>query len=379
MPTPRCYCCATSATLRRGTPPTSPDTASLGGTDVRDRRPSLNDVARNAGVSVSTVSRYLKGQLRLRPDTESKVLQSMEAMGYEPQPNASRAASTAAVGNVIGLVIPEVGNTYFSRIANAVVVAAEGSGYSVLVTSTSNNPRKQLDYVELLAALDVAGIIYAGNYASNAALAAAVSSGVQVVVLDEQLSGIPPVDAVLVDDYAGAYQAATYLLSLGHENIALVTGPTDLRSVKERTRGWGDALARAGLSPDGQLQLHGTFSEEFGAAALSHLLASGRGPTAVFAASDVIALGIMSAARRMGIEIPTELSVVGFDDVPAASLVTPRLTTVRTPLDQMADTAVHMLVDRLDGHRTDVRTVTTSVSLVVGGTTAPAAVPAVAT
>ncbi|MYU10409.1 substrate-binding domain-containing protein [Streptomyces sp. SID8361] len=319
-------------------------------------------------MSVSTVSRFLNGQLTLRPDTEERVSAALDALGYAAPARRGKdePAEARIEQDTIALVVPQIGNAYFSRIAAAVIAAAEAYGLSVLLASTRNNMRKQVDYVNLLREKGISGLIYAGNYRSNTAVSRVIGEGLPVVLVDEQQADVPPVDTVLVDDYAGAYQAATYLLSLGHVRIAFVGGPPELFSVSERHRGWRDALERAGIEADQQLQLNGAFSEEFGAAALSHLLAAAEPPTAVFAASDTIALGLLSAARRLSIDVPRNLSVVGFDDVPAASLVTPRLTTVHTPLEKMADAAVRMLVERLDGLSSQARTAVTSVSLVTG-------------
>jgi DNA-binding LacI/PurR family transcriptional regulator len=339
------------------------------GERVRGERASLNDVATEAKVSVSTVSRYLNGQLSLRPDTELRVIEAMEAVGYTQPSKPQRVVVRPRADSVLGLVVPLIGNTYFGHIADAIVKAAEAHGLPVLITSTLNHSRKQLDYVDLLVEKGVSGLIYAGNFASNKALAAVVGAGVPVVVIDEQISGLPPVDTVLVDDYAGAYQAVSYLVTLGHTRISLVTGPSTLRSVKERTRGYRDALVRAGLDPSAQTLLSGAFSEEAGTAALSHLLASPEPPTAVFAASDTIALGLLSAARTFGVSVPGELSVVGFDDMPNASLVTPRLTTIHTPVDKMAAAAVALLIERIDDSTREAQTVVTPVSLIIGGST----------
>lgn len=339
-----------------------------------EHRPSLHDIARNARVSVSTVSRYLNGRLPLRPETETRVLEAMASLGYQRGGGSARSRYRARNGapgakpttSAIGLVVPQIGNPYFGRIADAVVEAAEAHGLPVLLTSTLNHSRKQLDYVDLLVSKNIVGMVYAGNYASNRALSSVISTGLPVVVIDEAITGVPPVDMVLVDDYAGAYHATAYLASLGHERVALVTGPASLHSVKERTRGYHYALTKAGIDPDRQVRLTGAFSEEFGAAALSHLLAVPEAPTAVFAASDAIALGLMGIARTLGVAIPDDLSVVGFDDVPAAGLVTPRLTTVRTPVDKMAATAVAMLVERIDEPARAPQSAVTPVHLVLG-------------
>lgn len=337
-----------------------------GGRLTVERPPNLHDIAKSADVSVSTVSRYLKGQLSLKLDTETRVLKAIKQLGYSRSVRPTHEPSTG----VVGLVVPQIGNTYFGRIADAVVAATEGHGLSVLITSTQNHSRKQLEYVELLASRDVAGIVYLGNYNSNHALSTVISRGTPVVVIDEAMTNVPPVDTVLVDDYAGAYQVATYLTSLGHTKIALVTGPVKLQSVRERTRGYRDALDRAGLSHENQVVLSGEFNQDFGATALSHLLSAPEPPTAVFAASDTIAMGMMLAAETHGISVPDDLSVVGFDDVPDARYIVPRLTTVRTPIDRMASVAVSLLVDRIDDPTRPVSQVNVGVSLMVRGSTA---------
>jgi DNA-binding LacI/PurR family transcriptional regulator len=335
------------------------------------RQSTLRDVASRAGVSVSTVSRYLKGELTLSDDTESRVTESLAALGYDRA--APLRKVTSPPNGIIGLVVPQIGNSYFGRIADAVVSSAEGLGFSVLLTSSLNHFRKQLDYVNLLVSKDVAGVIYVGNYSSNESLATAISNGLPVVVIDEAIAGLPPVDTVLVDDYAGAYQATTYLATLGHRRIALVTGPQRLNSVQERTRGYRDALVKAGVDPDRQVTLSGAFSAEFGVGALSHLLSSSETPTAVFVASDTIALGTMSAAASLAVSIPADLSLVGFDDDPTAELVTPRLTTVRTPVAEMASTAVALLVDRIEDPDRPPQNPVTSVALMVRESAAPVA------
>ena len=332
------------------------------------RRPNLRDVAESAEVAVSTVSRYLNGELALKPETEARVLAAMEELGFTRGLRSRRSRSTRH--GTIGLIVPQVGSDYFGRIADSVVAHAEAHGFSVLIASTSNHSRKQLEYVDLLADHELSGLIYSGGYASNSALAGVIEQGIPVVVVDEALVGAPPADTVIVDDFAGAYQAVAHLTSLGHERIALVTGPPSLNSARERRRGYSDALRRAGIDPDAQVQLSGPFSEDFGVGAISRLMAATRQPSAVFAASDTIAVGMMVGARNSGIAIPDDLSIVGFDDSPGAEHISPRLTTVRTPVDTMAETAVAALIDRMEHPARQVETVATPVVLVVGGSTA---------
>jgi DNA-binding LacI/PurR family transcriptional regulator len=272
---------------------------------------------------------------------------------------------------VIGLLVPHTANSYYGRLADAVVRAADDEGLLVVLLSTLNNPTRQLEYVELTAALGLGGLIYAGNYRTNEALERVIASGIPTVIIDEDVAGIPPADRVLVDDYAGAYQAVTYLCSQGHTDIAFLAGPEELRSSGERGRAYADVLARHGIEAHGQFVLHGSFTEEFGSAAFARILAAPRRPTAIFAASDVIALGVIAAATSFGIRIPADFSVIGFDDSPEARLVIPPLTTVRTPLAAIATAAVARLRERMSGTDRPHETITVPVNLEIRGSVAP--------
>ncbi|WP_341358673.1 LacI family DNA-binding transcriptional regulator [Georgenia sp. M64] len=324
------------------------------------RRVSYRALASTAGVSVSTISRYLAGQLQLTAETEARVRAAIEETGFLP-----RALTMPRNGNrrTTGIVVPHLGNSYYGRLAESLVRAADAQGLSAIVTSTMDNPHKQFDYVFLMEEFGVKGILYAGNYRTNAALAHAIGEGIPIVVVDEEIGMLPPVDAVLVDDYAGAFQATTFLCSQGHRSFAFLGGPASLRSTQERKRGFDDVLRRHGINPDDQVTLLGSFTEEFGVAAMSRVFSSEVQCTAVFAASDVIALGVLRAAASLGLSVPDDFSLVGFDDIPEARHVTPQLTTVRTPLDLMAKTAVTALTERMEGRGEEPRTVQVPVTL----------------
>jgi DNA-binding LacI/PurR family transcriptional regulator len=195
-------------------------------------------------------------------------------------------------------------------------------------------------------------------------LTALIRQGLTVVVLDEEIAGLPPVDCVVMDDYAGGYQATSHLVQLGHKRVAFVGGPSELRSVQERHRGYVDALRKAQIDPDPKLRLSGPFGEQFGMSAMAHLLAMSPPPTAVFAASDLIALGFLAASETHGVRVPEDLSVVGFDDLRFSGFVRPRLTTVHSPVERLAAIGVEMLVERLHRPELSPRTEVLPVSLV---------------
>ena len=208
---------------------------------------TIQDVARAAGVAASTVSRYLNGQLKVSPATEAKVLEAVAELGYVP--NAAGRNLARRRSGVIGFVVPEISNPYFGTIADHVVEAVERHGRLVLLCSHRSQSVKQSSYIDLLATGAVDGMLYLGSFRSNERLAVAIADGLPVVVVDEPIAGLPPVSTVVMDDYAGGYQATSYLVALGHRRIAFVSGPDELGSVQERFRGYRDALAKAAWTP----------------------------------------------------------------------------------------------------------------------------------
>src|SRR5215467_13687730 len=330
---------------------------------------TIQDVARAAGVAPSTVSRYLNGQLRVSPATEAKVLDAVAELGYVP--NATARNLVRRRSGVIGFVVPEISNPYFGAIADYVVEAVERHGRLVLLCSHRSQSVKQSSYIDLLASGAIDGMLYLGSFRSNERLAVAIADGLPVVVVDEPIAGLPPVSAVVMDDYAGGYQATSYLVALGHRRIAFVSGPDELGSVTERRRGYCDALVKAGIDPETQLNLPGHFTEQFGASALPRLLAAPEPPTAAFVASDYIALGMLSAAETHGIRVPEDLSVVGFDDIRFSQYVRPRLTTIRSPVERLAQTGVALLFDRMAGTAGAAKTEVLPVELIVRESAAP--------
>ena len=303
---------------------------------------TIQDVARAAGVAASTVSRYLNGQLKVTPATEARLVDAVATLGYVPNVQAKNLARRRS--GAIGFVVPEMSNPYFGAIADHVVEAVERRGLMVLLCSTRSQAVKESSYIDLLASGAIDGMLYLGSFRSNVRLAAAIHGGLPVVVVDEPIAGLPEVHSVVMDDYAGGYQAASYLVALGHRRIAFVSGPAELGSVAERRRGYCDALVKGGIDPEAQLNLPGHFTEQFGASALPRLLAAPQPPTAAFVASDYIALGMLSAAETHGIRVPEDLSVVGFDDIRFSQYVRPRLTTIRSPVERLAQTGVRPAV-----------------------------------
>lgn len=300
---------------------------------------SISAVAREAGVSTSTVSRFLKGELRISPETEARIQRAMEATGFE--------APRSSVRHV-ALVIPELSNPYFALLTQAVVDAAHHRDLEVSVLVSDGLESREHRMVSACAQgsrMGADAILFVSMTGSSVLLAE-VPEGFPIVVIDEQLEG-PLADSrpfVGADNFEGAYRATTYLLSQGHRRIAHLAGPERLWSARDRLRGYLRAVRDAGLDTDPQLVLEGPYSESFGASALSRVLRLDEPPSAVFAASDIVAVGLSSSAPMHGVSIPDDLSLIGFDGIEQGAWVTPTLSTVAQPVAEIAKQALDLLV-----------------------------------
>jgi DNA-binding LacI/PurR family transcriptional regulator len=324
---------------------------------------SIQEVARIASVSPSTVSRYLNGSLLLKGDTKERVDGALEATGYVHRPRRRRAAP--ARRSAVGVIVPELTNPYFAILAEQITAAADQQSVSIVVFSAMNIPGNESPYVELAQRLNLDGLLYVGTSVHNDALNKAIKTGFPVVVVDEPQELTLESHTVFQDDYSGAFQAVSYLAGLGHRQIGFVSGSSVMRTAQERLRAYSDVLRQHDIDPDTQFRGIGSFTEEYGATVMAQIMASDRRPTAVFVASDIIAVGLVVSARSMRVRIPTDLSVVGYDDIPAARHLSPPLTTVRSPLADIARAAVDLMVELIKDHETKPRHVVVPAGMII--------------
>ncbi len=309
-------------------------------------RVSLRAVAAEAGVSPSTVSRFLRGTLALRGETLAAVERAMRRLGYVAPVHGSGGPT-----GLVGVVVPDLANAYYGTIAETISASLRAQGRTALVVSARGTTPADADSVARLLALRPEGVLYLAERRRDPAARRIAQAGVPLVLVDEAVDDAGSAPHIAVADHSGAWQAVTYLVSLGHQRIAVATGPEDLSSVRERRRGWSDALLGAGLDPDAQLRYSGRYTEAFGYDVLSSIMSvdAAERPTAVFIGADEVALGALAAARELGVRVPADISIVSFDDVPAAAGTSPPLTTVRTPRRQLAERSVEALMALLDG------------------------------
>jgi DNA-binding LacI/PurR family transcriptional regulator len=327
---------------------------------------SLRDVARVAGVSLATASRVASGLDAVRPETRARVEQAMRELLYVPP---GRKPATGA----IGLLVPELTNPIFPALAQAMEARATEAGLATILCNTTSAAFREVDYVHMLLDRRVDGMIFISCEMTNLGgdhdhYGKLVDEGARLVFVNGALDGLE-VAGVSVDERYAGYLATQHLIALGHRRIGFVAGPAMYLPTREKAAGRAEALRDAGLT-DG-LVSHGDFSFEGGLSALRTLLADPDPPTGVICSSDVIAIGVVQAARSAGLRVPEDMSVVGFDGIDASYWVDPPLTTVEQPIEAIASTAVELLQSVVAEPRRFRPRVLLQPKLRVGRSTAP--------
>ncbi|HSK90880.1 MAG TPA: LacI family DNA-binding transcriptional regulator [Euzebyales bacterium] len=315
--------------------------------------PRLVDVARRAGVSLSTASRVLGGSRdRVTPQLRNRVLAAAAELNYVP--NAPARALARATTPTLGLIVHDVSDPYFAEIARGVLRVADDAGLMVMICNSHRDPERELDYIQALRSQRVQAIVLAGSgYRDvDAERDAAVelrafeaSGGRAAVVGRHRL----PVDAVLPDNADGGSAMGKVLTDLGHERIGVVAGPPGLTTVEDRLRGFREALSEAGVDLPASAVVHADFTRDGGWEATARLLDVAPDVTGIFALNDAMAVGALAALRHRRIGVPGRMSLAGFDDIPIASDVDPALTTVRLPMVHMGAEAVRLTLRARSG------------------------------
>jgi LacI family transcriptional regulator len=304
--------------------------------------PTIVDVAKCAGVSIKTVSRVLNNEANVHPDTRDAVLEVVRQFNYRPKQSARSLAGARSY--LIGLLYYDPSAAYVGGMQRGATLACRELGYHLVVESLGNDaPDIDMQVDRMLAALRPDGMILAPPLCDDPRVLAAVNAARTPCVLISPGAG-QSMARVMMDDVRAAEELGNLLISLGHERIGFIEGAADQAASARRRQGFEQALQAHGMGLDETLVHRGDFTFPSGVEAAHAMLSTRRPPSAVFASNDDMALGVLAAAQRLGIQVPRDLSIVGFDDSPAASLVWPGLTTVRQPVGAMAATAVEMLV-----------------------------------
>jgi LacI family transcriptional regulator len=332
----------TDSKLRAANDPRLPTTPPGSGSGAHGKN-TINDVARLAGVSKKTVSRVINDSPLVRPDTRAKILTLMQQLGYAPDPQARGLAFRRSF--LIGLVFDNPTAQYIVNMQYGALDALRDSGFELVVHPCDSKSEGYVAGIQRFAQQQkLYGVILIPRVSEDQALAEALREigcryvRIASVAMDE------PGNMVLTHDRDAGAEAANYLESLGHRRIALITGPKRYRSSIERGGGFREALAKRGIELPAELTYEGGYTFESGVAGAESLLTRNPRPTAIFACNDEMAAGIYKAALRMGLSIPGDLSVVGYDDSPLASQLWPALTTIRLPVRDLGRQAAAMLL-----------------------------------
>ena len=332
------------------------------------RRATISEIAREAGVSVPTVSKVLNGHAHVAAETRARVEEIIARRDY-----ARRPAKRRQKAGLVDLVFPGLGSEWALEIIEGVERVAQDAGYGTVVSSLNLDGSRIRPWLANLAERKSDGLLMAVYQLDAKQIQRVKSLGIPVVLIDPVGQPGPDLMTVGAANWEGGYSATDHLLQLGHKRIAMIGGREDLQCSSAREDGYISALRRAGIALDPALMVPGDFSIEAGEAATRKLLELPDRPTAIFTGNDDQALGAYRAARSAGLRIPEDLSVVGFDDVPAAEWIEPGLTTIRQPVVQMAETAMRALLRHLDGDEELPQRIELGTELVVRGSTAPPA------
>ena len=307
---------------------------------------TIIDVARQAGLSASTVSRVLNKSGYFSEETLTKVEAAVEELGYRP--NWSARSLRGKPSNLVGLIIPDISNIFYTGVASSLASSLRDYQYEMILCVSDEDPEKDLGFLQILEEKRVDGIIYTppANGDNSACIREMVARGIPVVEINRQRSK-DLLDGVLADNLRAVQQVIEYLHGLGHERIAMISGPATVTTGAERLMGYQTAIARAGLPVNPTYLKIGYFTSQFGEEATRALLALETPPTAIFAASNRIALGSLKQLNQMKVSIPDDLSFVAFDDTEWLEAWNPPITTVDIAIDEMAKLVVELLHRRV--------------------------------
>jgi len=329
---------------------------------------TIRDVAERAGVSTTTVSHVVNDTRRVEPSTAARVQAAIDELGYRP--NALARSMRRGRTHTVGVVVPDIANPFFGDLARSLEDHMFEAGYSAIICNSDGDGLKEARYLDVLLSKKVDGLLLVAASQSSDGLARLVENGPPTIVVDRELDDLA-VSQVMVANHDGGFLAGQHLLALGHRDIGVIAGPGGLGPSARRLEGFKAALREAGIELSGDRLVRGDFRAASGRAGTDSWLGRRDLPTAVFAENDLMAIGALSAAHAAGLDVPGDISVVGFDGIAFGADVTPPLTTVSQSIEDMATAAIELLFDRLRDRDAAPRLVELPVALAVRGTSGP--------
>ena len=325
--------------------------------------PRMKDVAAYANVSKATVSRVLNRDPRVAEDLRLRVEEAISVLGYSPNRAARRLRGIS--NDVLGLIISDIENPYFTSVVRGVEDAAYANHMHIVLCNSDEDPVRLQRYLRIMEEEQVAGLLIVPiGTAMRHELLRFRAAEVPVILIDRTLDQVE-IDAVVVDNLRGAFSAVHHLIQVGHKRIALIGGLPNSSTGRERAQGYRDALNHAGLPVDSACVKVGDFKLESGYRLARELLTAAEKPDAIFAANNLMTLGALRAFGELGVRVPEDVALVGFDDMPWADELCPSLTTVAQPTYELGQEAVQLLLRRLSNPHAPYRTVSLQTRLMV--------------
>ncbi|MFD0694455.1 LacI family DNA-binding transcriptional regulator [Paenibacillus sp. GCM10027628] len=308
---------------------------------------TIYDVAKEAGVSIATVSNAINGKGKISQKRREEILKVMERLQYQPSLIASALMGKKTF--TLGLLIPDISNPFFAEIARAIEDQAHQNGYSVIMCSTDNKDERVERYITLLEQKSVDGIIIGTGIENMEILSLLQNKSIPIAMIAREASALA-VDTVVADDFVGGMLAAEHLISLGHRRVAILAENLKVSSSRERIRGFKQGMHDAGISFSDDNIIICEYKVEEGKRGIQELLgrSSAEHPTAIFCCNDLLAIGALQGAKELGLRVPKALSIVGFDNTILATVTDPPLTTVSQPMEQMGKLVFNLLIDNLE-------------------------------
>lgn len=328
----------------------------------QERAITIVDVADEAGVSYATVSRVINNKDHVTPDKRERVLRAMAQLGYVANMQARSLAGGES--RVVGLLVDYLSSSYMDEIIRGIDEALDAENYDLMLYTTHRRKTKESAYVTKLTRRLADGLLLILPRNAGAYLDTLRQRQFPHVLID-YLSDQQNVPSVSATNFRGAHDAMSFLLSLGHKRIGFITGTMEFGCARDRLDGYRTALKDFGIPVDPHLVCEGNFMQPQGYQCAQTLLSLPEPPTAIFASNDMMAFGVMEAARERGLRLPEDLSIVGFDDIPQASHVHPALTTIRQPLEEMGRSAAHLLLKYMAHPNTEIERIELPTRLVI--------------
>ena len=306
---------------------------------------TIKEVAKEAGVSIATVSRVFNDSGPVNDDTRKKIMAVARRLRYTPHGGAR--SLIMAKTNTLGVLLPDLYGEFFSEVIRGIDQAARRAGYHVLLSSSHNKPAEIATAMKAMRGR-VDGVIVMYPDTDASILTSGLSDSMPVVFLNCDVEGDDFV-SISVDNYGGAYAMVKHLIEIGHRRIAMIKGAPNNYDAAERLRGYRAALADEGCEWSEGLEQDGDFTEASGFSAAEILLGLKPRPTAIFAANDAAAIGALSAVRQHELHVPTDMAIAGFDDIPMAGYINPPLTSVHVPINELGGRAISRLIEAVTG------------------------------